>query len=380
MTALPPTPHIDVISVAVVLLAAALNTCALAQDGRIILRPRQGHMGGVVRAPKLGNQVFALGIPETIGCRERMILNFPEVKIHWDGPDDAGAISCKWTTEGRIRYAVRMTPAVDYVDIEMTIENLSDKLWRDVFAFNCLNPVNAKAFKDWKLEPFPEWQHDEATGEVSYRCVTKEGIEFGGRARPYHDEVYMEFRVKNGSDAALGSAGPQMCLSLARSKAFGKKLDIANIHTWIDGRFASFSETTPTPEQKGRAPWIQMLTKAMTNYRGPREHKAGWWFVDQTADHGILARVSEDRKHLLAITWEGAVAVMSNTRIPCLHAGTGRRGPIKPGEEVVWRGKIYLMDNDPKALLIRYKGDSGAWPYPERARPRRAKRRARGRR
>jgi hypothetical protein len=60
---------------------------------RIVLRPRQGHMGGSARVPALDGQVFALGIPETIGCRERMILNFPEVDIRWTGPDEEGAIT-----------------------------------------------------------------------------------------------------------------------------------------------------------------------------------------------------------------------------------------------------------------------------------------------
>jgi hypothetical protein len=60
--------------------------------------------------------------------------------------------------------------------------------------------------------------------------------------------------------------------------------------------------------------------------------------------------------------------VMSNSRIPCLHAGPAGGVSLAPGEEVVWRGTIYLMKNDPDQLLIRYKGDMGQWPYP-RPRP-----------
>ncbi|KKL67489.1 hypothetical protein LCGC14_2134480, partial [marine sediment metagenome] len=81
-----------------------------------------------------------------------MILNFPEVKIKWTGPDADGAVESGWTTDGRIRYTTRLIPAADYVDVEMTITNLSDRLWRDVFAFNCLNPTSAKLFQDWKLK------------------------------------------------------------------------------------------------------------------------------------------------------------------------------------------------------------------------------------
>jgi creatinine amidohydrolase len=38
------------------------------------------------------------------------------------------------------------------VDIEMTIRNHTEYLWHGVFAFNCLNPIQAPAFHDWKLE------------------------------------------------------------------------------------------------------------------------------------------------------------------------------------------------------------------------------------
>ena len=33
----------------------------------------------------------------------------------------------------------------------LTVRNHTEFLWHDVFAFNCLNPVQAPAFQDWKL-------------------------------------------------------------------------------------------------------------------------------------------------------------------------------------------------------------------------------------
>ncbi len=105
------------------------------------------------------------------------------------------------------------------------------------------------------------------------------------------------------------------------------------------------------------------------NFRAQkREHKDGWWLVDQVADHGVIARVTDDRKHLVAIHFGGGAGLMTNSRIPCLHAGPSTLPPLKPGEEGVWRGKIILMDNDPAALLTRYRGDTGTWPYPQRKR------------
>jgi hypothetical protein len=49
--------------------------------GRIVLEPEAGAMQVRARVPALDNQVFALGIPETIGCREALLVNFTETSI-----------------------------------------------------------------------------------------------------------------------------------------------------------------------------------------------------------------------------------------------------------------------------------------------------------
>jgi hypothetical protein len=530
-------------------------------------------MGCTARVPGLDNQAFALGIPETIGCRQRMILNFPEVDVPWDGPDDEGAVRCQWTTAGRIRYSALVVPFEDHVDVEMTITNLGEEAWHDVFAFNCLNPVRAEQFKDWELErtymsrhgrthlmknttrvkghmptvgfylheqtpwgkespfvrgfhatspdrtddswivtlsdppgaymaatsvdslflfdnldrccihsapsfgdigpgqssttvcrlylakgdldaflkrydedreelasrqkwanpkrprielrpvpppaqgelgllafqirapwqkgwmtlrfpetlrtslglhfidhrrrdmpprsmldPMPAWQVNERTGEIRYEGRTPEGVEFSGRARPYDDEIVLEYRVKNESGSALSGAHVQMCLSLAGAEGLEEKHDVRNAFTWVDGRSRSFADMTPAADEKGRAPWLLIETSPAKPRARQREHEDGWWFVDQVADHGVIARVTDDRKHLVAIHWGGGTGLMTNSRIPCLHAGPSALPPLEPGEEGAWRGKILLMNNDPAALLTRYRGDTGEWPYPERKR------------
>ena len=109
-------------------------------QGRIVLQPQAGAMQVRAQVPRLDNQAFALGIPETIGCREAMLVNFPEAKIEWQGPDADGVVSCSWGPGGRISYTLRLVPADDYVDVEMTVRNQTEFLWHDVFAFNCLNP------------------------------------------------------------------------------------------------------------------------------------------------------------------------------------------------------------------------------------------------
>ena len=140
---------------AIAILASVVSGVVMAADGspetRIVLTPQVGAMQVTARVPRLNDASFALGIPETIGCREALLVNFPEARIEWEGPDSAGAVSCSWGPGGRISYALRLVPAEDFVDVEMTVRNHTEFLWRDVFAFNCVNPIQAPAFQDWKL-------------------------------------------------------------------------------------------------------------------------------------------------------------------------------------------------------------------------------------
>lgn len=137
------------------MLLAGLGS-ASAADGiasrRIVLKPEAGAMQVRARVPALGNQAFALGLPETIGCREALLVNFPEARVEWQGPDADGVVACSWGPGGRISYDLRLAPAEDFVDVEMTVRNHTEFLWRDVFAFNCLNPIEAPTFQDWKLD------------------------------------------------------------------------------------------------------------------------------------------------------------------------------------------------------------------------------------
>lgn len=118
----------------------------------IILQPIAGQMACTVRVPGLPRQSFILGLPETIGSSEGMILNFPEVNIQWEGPDAEGRVWHRWVSAGKVDYSVTLIPGDDYVDAEMSIRNLGRAAWSKVFSFNCLNPAGADNFRDWTLE------------------------------------------------------------------------------------------------------------------------------------------------------------------------------------------------------------------------------------
>jgi len=118
---------------------------------KIILIPQEGKMVCVARVPELNDQRFALGIPECIAEWDGRIVNHTMANIHWEPPNQDGSVYCRWVDEN-IDYDVWIAPYVDYVDVLMTIRNISGRDWVDVYSFNCINPVAAPDFKDWTLE------------------------------------------------------------------------------------------------------------------------------------------------------------------------------------------------------------------------------------
>jgi len=208
------------------------------------------------------------------------------------------------------------------------------------------------------LNSWPSWTTDPRTGALRYETRTVEGIRFGGKVTPHRDHVVMEFRVRNVTRDRTIDVSNQMCLVMADATDFSARNTLEGIWTFVEGKPFSLTQATPTAASKGRAPWVLMLTKSgSTQYTGPRDYPDGWWVVEQIADLPVLARTSQDGRHLVAITWDGdPLYLMSNTRIPCLHAGPTNAPRVAPGKEYVWRGIIWLMENDAERLRREVEG------------------------
>jgi len=71
----------------------------------------------------------------------------------------------------------------------------------------------------------------------------------------------------------------------------------------------------------------------------------------------LIGCFSADGKMLLATAWNSTQELFQGV-IVCLHADP-RVGGLKPAETRELRGKVYLLPNDPAALLKRYKKDFG---------------------
>ena len=64
---------------------------------------------------------------------------------------------------------------------------------------------------------------------------------------------------------------------------------------------------------------------------------------------------SADEKQILAVAWEPYQEIFQGV-IACMH-NDFRIGGLKPGETKKIKGKLYVVPNDTKALLMRYRKD-----------------------
>ena len=72
-------------------------------------------------------------------------------------------------------------------------------------------------------------------------------------------------------------------------------------------------------------------------------------------DNGLIGCYSVDDKMLFATAWEPYQELFQGVG-RCLHSDF-RLGSLKPGEKLEIKGKVYLLENDLKALLARYRKD-----------------------
>jgi hypothetical protein len=77
-------------------------------------------------------------------------------------------------------------------------------------------------------------------------------------------------------------------------------------------------------------------------------------------DNGLIGCYSVDDKMLFATAWEPYQELFQGVG-RCLHSDF-RLGGLKPGEKLEIKGKVYLVNNDLEALLVRYRKD-----FPEHA-------------
>jgi hypothetical protein len=100
-----------------------------------------------VSVPGFPDDLFRVNIPEWIGTRFQRLIIWSAIRSQWSQLGD-GSARLEWTEPGVCSLSVLLRPGSDTVDITITVGNLTDDVWDDVFAFNCLALLQAPTFAD----------------------------------------------------------------------------------------------------------------------------------------------------------------------------------------------------------------------------------------
>jgi len=100
-----------------------------------------------VSVPGFPDDFFRVNIPEWIGTRLQRLIIWSAIRSQWSQLED-GSVRLEWTEPGVCSLSVLFRPGSDAVDITITVGNLTDNIWDDVFAFNCLALLGAPTFAD----------------------------------------------------------------------------------------------------------------------------------------------------------------------------------------------------------------------------------------
>ena len=211
-------------------------------------------------------------------------------------------------------------------------------------------------------ERYPEWETCPRTGALRYDFLTPEGLRIEASAEARGDTVELAFRVTNQTGAPIDRVEGNCCLDMGACPELGAKWDLSRLWASFGGALRPLSTTTPTPAEKGRQPWLLLLTERGAPGSALPKDSPTWWRVDQLVDRNLMAATSADGRHLLGYTWSvEPEALMTNGGNPCLHTGMGFSPRLAPGESFTWRGRVYCLPNDPALLLRRVDADQAAW-------------------
>jgi len=189
------------------------------------------------------------------------------------------------------------------------------------------------------------------------------GVVLEVRLTPGKSDLTVESALVNATGAPLENMGFQFCLVQTGVPSFVDPLG-ERTFVYMNSRFVPIGETEPGPAPGEKPLFIVTNTWDLDPWQqwepGPS------WFIPEQADIPLIATVSKDGKHIVAIAFENSYKIMSNCRIPCIHADP-KLPDAAPGEIVKTRGKIYFIEGALPDLLKLFERDFPNWQHrPER--------------
>jgi hypothetical protein len=188
---------------------------------------------------------------------------------------------------------------------------------------------------------------------LKLRCKLNDGVIVDHVIIAHDDEVEFQLTARNPTKSASQAHWAQPCIRVDRfvgvpaDKNSEKYLSKSFI--FLEGKLAML----PTEPWAIHARYVPGQVWCPANV--PRTDVNPRPLSRLVPTDGLIGCVSADGTKLLATAWEPYQELFQGV-IVCLHSDF-RIGGLEPGESKEIRGKIYVLPNEPEALLQRYRRD-----------------------
>jgi hypothetical protein len=207
--------------------------------------------------------------------------------------------------------------------------------------------------RDWQQTTIPHKTElisaDKQGKRIGLRTVVEPNVEVIHEIRAGRDEVDFRLTLKNKGDRFADVQWFQPCM---RVGAFtGMKQDDYHRRCFIVTKqgLTTLDKIRRTEDALYRGGQVYVPSGIDLNDVNPRPIS-----LDPPVN-GLIGCFSSDDRQLLAMAWDKTQELFQGV-IVCIH-NDPRVGGLQSGETKQLRGKIYLLKNEPDALLKRYRRD-----------------------
>jgi hypothetical protein len=219
--------------------------------------------------------------------------------------------------------------------------------------------------RDWQQTVIPHQTQlvsRKADGtELRLECRLADGVQVTHLIRAGTDEIDFQLEAWNPTTVPSQAHWAQPCLRVGGFTGQGDRQHgphqayMEQCFIFLAGRLTLL----PTPEWATQAFYTPGQVWCPAHV--PRQDVNPRPLSPLVPSNGLIGCFSADRKLLLATAWEPYQELFQGVAL-CIHSDF-RIGGLEPGEKKQVRGKLYILPNDPAALLERYQKD-----FPEHCR------------
>jgi len=192
--------------------------------------------------------------------------------------------------------------------------------------------------------------------EIRLKDTLADGLIVEHKITAGADDVTFELTAHNPTDRRSVAHWAQPCVRLGTFTGFGADYSKGDLDDYLPKCFLFMNDglvRMPTPVWAKKARYTPGQVWAGPGV--PRTDVNPRPLNPQTPANGLIGCFSGDESMLFATAWQPYQELFQGVA-RCLHSDF-RLGGLEPGETKMIFGKIYIMKNDVKALLERYRQD-----------------------